>query len=450
MSRVLETLLQMAWAMEPGALENMTRIVIQHDIGLRLTKEEIDARILAARTNGGTQVSPRYHLVEGVAIIPMFGVLEKRAGFFSDVSGMVSTEAVQRDLAAALADPNVAAILLNIDSPGGSVSGVSDLGDAVFAARKQKPVYAFANGKMASAAYWIGSQAEKVFASRGSVVGSIGVYTVLYDYSQSAAKDGIKVQVVKAGAHKAAGIPGTEITPAQLTEVQREVNAWYDLFVTAVAVGRGLSASQANDLADGRVYLGAEALKVGLIDGVATLDETIQKMKPVARSIGSTRAALPSTSPTGAKTMTEEELRAAERKRAADLKAAFPNDLAFALDAAAGGLTVEQAKAKHHDKLAAELAAKDKAHAEELEKVKAANKPAGLKPLGDGNPAGKGNQGGSAKAQFAALVSATMKESGCDKAKAVSKVTAENAELHRQMLEEANPGKAELVGARIG
>src|SRR5690606_9547065 len=127
-----------------------------------------------------------------------------------------------------------------------------DVADDVFQANQTKPVVTLGEDLVASAAYYVGSQAGKFFATRSSLIGSIGVYAVLHDLSAMAAMDGVKVHVIKSAAFKGGGVPGTEITPEQLAEWQVVVDAFHRDFVQAVARGRRLSEPQARQLADGR------------------------------------------------------------------------------------------------------------------------------------------------------------------------------------------------------
>ncbi len=210
------------------------------------------------------------------AIIPIIGPMLKgqsllgRLGFQECDTSEV-TAAVNR----AASDPAIAAIILKIDSPGGSARGVGDLSDAVYAARAAKPVVAFIEDLGASAAYHVASQATKVYSNRSGVVGSIGVYAVVPDLSQLYSNIGVKVHVLRAGEFKGAGTSGTQITDAQLAEFQRVVDGLAELFVAAVARGRGFSVSKAKGLADGRVHIGQQAVAIGLVDGLATWPELV-------------------------------------------------------------------------------------------------------------------------------------------------------------------------------
>jgi signal peptide peptidase SppA len=216
---------------------------------------------------------PQYDVNNGVATISIVGPLMKYADIFTLLFGGVSSVQVQDALSAANADPSVSAVLLYIDSPGGTVSGTVDLADAV--AASTKPVFAYICDSGCSAAYWIASQARKVWINRAGYAGSIGVYGTVVDYSGMYASEGVKVNLVKAGKYKGVGEPGTEITPDDLVPLQREIDAMYELFVASVAKGRGLSPDKVRAVADGQSYIASEALALGLVDGVVSNDQVI-------------------------------------------------------------------------------------------------------------------------------------------------------------------------------
>lgn len=169
---------------------------------------------------------------------------------------------------AANADPSVKSILLAIDSPGGQVSGVHDAADKI--ASSAKPVRAHVQTLGASAAYWLASQADRVTASRGAQVGSIGAYMAVVDLSGAAEKEGVKVHVISSGPFKGAGVPGAPINADQLAEMQGRINAIRDEFVADIAKGRGESPTRINESADGRVYSSVESVSRGLIDSLAS------------------------------------------------------------------------------------------------------------------------------------------------------------------------------------
>jgi signal peptide peptidase SppA len=214
-------------------------------------------------------------LIGGVSVIPIVGVMWKDARF----RGYADTRAITDSVKAASGDDNVRAIVLRIDSPGGSVDGLAELGDAILSARGVKPVIAQVDGMAASAAYYAASQASRIVAGRMDMVGSIGTRIMLYDFSKYFSEVGIKAIPIDSSPEdrpfKSAAIQGTEITELQQADFQRIVDDYFGDFRNVVIRGRGMSAESFDAVADGRVWVGDEARKVGLIDGLATLGETL-------------------------------------------------------------------------------------------------------------------------------------------------------------------------------
>jgi signal peptide peptidase SppA len=219
---------------------------------------------------------------DGVAVIALHGVLMKHQSSMQDST---STVVARRLVRQATRSPDVQSILLHIDSPGGTVSGTPQLADDVATAAKAKPTIAYIENLCASAAYWIASQAGKIVAAPASLIGAIGTYGVIHDMSAAATLKGIKVHVVKAGAMKGAGVPGTEITAEQLAEHQRIVNDLNAFFLRGVASGRGMALAKVGELADGRVHVAAQAQQLGLIDGLQSLDATWNKLVALSSSL---------------------------------------------------------------------------------------------------------------------------------------------------------------------
>lgn len=214
-----------------------------------------------------------------VAVVPVEGVLCRYASMINDSSQPrgTSSEAVVRSLAAADADPGCSAIVMSIDSPGGTVAGIEEMCNAVNKCKKQ--VVAHVAYMACSAAYWLASQAGAIVAAETALVGNIGVYTVLEDSSAQAAMDGVKVHVVKAGRYKAIGVDGAAVTEEQLSAVQDEINGVYKSFVAAVSRGRKMPESVMEKLADGRAHGGRDAVSLRLADKVGTLEDAIALVK---------------------------------------------------------------------------------------------------------------------------------------------------------------------------
>lgn len=216
--------------------------------------------------------------VDGLAIINVSGPISKKPDIFMSIFGGSSSELIIEAFKAAVSDSSIKQILMVIDSPGGTVDGLSELGDVIFNARKKKPVTAQVTGLAASAAYYVASQATTIFVQRTDLVGSIGTRMSLVDASEAFEKEGIKIIPIDTGEFKSAGEFGTEITDAQIAEFQRIVNFFFDDFVNAIVRGRNITERRVRALADGRMFTPDQALESKLIDGVQTLDKTVDML----------------------------------------------------------------------------------------------------------------------------------------------------------------------------
>ncbi len=265
------------WAILPDKLEEIQAIYATH-----LRGEKIDIKGIEAKLGRTLENPPQegYEVVKGVAILPIQGVMAKRMNMFSQISGGMSTELVARDLRAALADPAVHAIILDTDSPGGTVAGTPELAALVHAARDQKPIVAHVNGTMASAAYWVGSAARQIFISSGvSQVGSIGILARHMDVSRAEEARGIKTTLIYAGRYKAIANEFAPLSEEGRASMQSHVDYLYSQFVGAVASHRGVPVSTVLErMADGKVFIGDQAIEAGLVDGVSTLEELIDTL----------------------------------------------------------------------------------------------------------------------------------------------------------------------------
>jgi signal peptide peptidase SppA len=277
-------LIDMFWSILPGAI-NPLRVKEAADFHLERTVSGLVATGASApqqaKAQAGAAQQPGediYDIVNGVAMIPVRGLLSKYPSFWSYFTGAKSMQELTQWVKGATADQAVNSILLQVDSPGGTVAGVSDLVQAVYDARKIKDVIAYISDLGASAAYHIASQADRIYADVDAMVGSIGTYIVVPDWSEYAKQDGVKIHVVRAGEFKGAGTPGTVITDEQLADFQRIVDESNETFLAAVARGREVGMDVVRKWADGRVHVGENARRLGLVDGIRTLDEVIVEM----------------------------------------------------------------------------------------------------------------------------------------------------------------------------
>jgi signal peptide peptidase SppA len=210
----------------------------------------------------------------GMAIIPIQGILTKRSGVFDGMLGMTSYDEIEKQISAALSDDAVQTLLLDIDSPGGETSGLFDLADFIYQGRSQKTIWAMCNDEAYSAAYGIASSAEKVFINRTSGVGSIGVIATHMDQSAFDEKQGVKYTTVFAGNRKNDLNPHEPLTSESMQTLQSEVSRLYDMFVELVARNRGLTTEAVKATEAG---LGLDAIQTGLADEILTFPECIQK-----------------------------------------------------------------------------------------------------------------------------------------------------------------------------
>lgn len=213
----------------------------------------------------------------GVAVIPIHGTLVRRTVGLEAESGLTSYAALAAQLDAALANPEVAAILLDVDSPGGESSGVFDLADRIRAATQVKPVWAVANDMAFSAAYALASAASKVFVSRTGGVGSIGVIAMHVDQSEKDAQDGVRYTAVFAGDRKNDLNPHEPISGEAHAFLKAEVHRIYGLFVETVARHRGLEPALVRDTEAG-LFFGQSAVAMGLADALGTFEDALAQL----------------------------------------------------------------------------------------------------------------------------------------------------------------------------
>ena len=211
-----------------------------------------------------------YAVVDGIAVIEIAGTLVHRGAWIGQSSGLTSYEGIAAQLQAALADPGVRGIALDIDSFGGEVAGAFDLADRIRAARAQKPVHAFVAEHALSAGYVLASQADRIILPRTGAVGSIGVVALHTDMSGALDQKGIAVTLIHAGAHKIDANPYQPLPEAVHGQMQRELEVVRFLFAETVAAGRGDRLTQTAALAtEAAVFRGTDAIAAGLADDLA-------------------------------------------------------------------------------------------------------------------------------------------------------------------------------------
>lgn len=275
------------WALEPRRFETYALIVrgwargerasIAVMADVRADVQEIEARRASATSAGGGSVR----------VLPLYGVITSRGNVMNEMSGpgSVSTQMFVASLRDALADDSVGAIVIDVDSPGGSVYQIQETGDELFAARKKKPVFAVANCLAASAAYWLGSQANHMFCTPSGEVGSIGVLAVHTDYSEANKMDGVNPTYISAGPYKTELNPDAPPSTEGVAYQQSRINDYYGAFCRAVARGRGASVGDVREkMGGGRVLGAADALAANMICGIHSFTEAIDIARDAAKT----------------------------------------------------------------------------------------------------------------------------------------------------------------------
>ena len=261
---------------------------------------QIDAAALTAgaalpaemfTTRRGERADRGYRVVDGVAVISAMGGLVHRTKLAADSSVLIGYNDLAADMEDALAKPEVHAIALVMDSPGGEVSGAFELADRIFAARGRKPIVAVADGMAASAAYLAASAADEVVLTTTSYVGSIGVVMRHVDFSRALANDGITVSHIFAGEHKIDGNPYQPLPDAVRAALQADIEGLYQMFVQTVAKHRGMDEQAVRDTRAG-VYRGVAAVAARLADRIGTVDAVVAELAARRNPAVSTAAGL--------------------------------------------------------------------------------------------------------------------------------------------------------------
>lgn len=398
--------------------------------------ESMFARAITSQRNGAKAIAPMRgrlgataNVRNGVAVIDIGGVICRTASAdWADIQ-QIEHSAITSALDVALADESVRAICLRIDSPGGSVAGMSDLITRVKAAAAQKPMHAHVGALCASAGYWIASCAATISASADAMIGSVGVLLSVTDFSQMLSNLGIKVHAITTGEHKGTGMPGTPLTDVQKGGLQTLVDDIGALFRGAVSAGRNLTGSRLDAVCTGQLFIAQAAKQNGLIDYIENESTCITRI-----SGGSGRVAL-----TAGNISTERDLAMAspnhnsaeliaERSRVSSILAAF-GDNDFSRAQIASGASLSEAKS----------AAFDAGHVANTGSVRM--------PGGEGLG---GHAGGSSAYNgegFSELVRAEM-DRGLSQPEACRIVAKRNPQAHQAYLLETNPSPAAQAAIR--
>lgn len=271
--QIVRAVRETPWAIMPGKLAEIVSMLSERHAGHRFTQEEIQARI------GQSGARRDMQMAGSVAILPVYGVISGRADMFTQMSGGTSVQRLQTTFLDAVDDDNVTAIVLDIDSPGGSTDLIPELAATIRGARGKKPLVAVANTRAASAAYWIGAQADELVVTPSGDVGSIGVFAAHSDLSGAQEKLGVKTTLISAGKFKTEGNPYEPLSDEARASIQATVDEYYDAFVGDVAKGRRVSVQTVREqYGQGRMLTAEKALTAGMVDRVETLEAAVQRL----------------------------------------------------------------------------------------------------------------------------------------------------------------------------
>jgi signal peptide peptidase SppA len=310
--------------LHPESLNTILNILSAH-IG---TQIQITGKTAALPAGIGTRSGVQAQ--GGIAVIPVCGILANKSDEFMEwLFGDTSYESIRAQFQSALSDPNITGIVLDVDSPGGEVSGCFDLVDEIYNARGVKPIYAVVNEIAYSAAYAIASAAEKIYLPRTGSAGSVGVIFEHMDQSKYDENIGVKYTPLYAGARKNDFDPHTALSPEAAQALQGIINSHYELFVKTVARNRGMSPQAVRDT-EAALYFGKNAVDVGLADSVTPRTKAMSEITKKKVKGGNMKALL-------------EKLRAAAIDTPAEMLASALAEMGFVPKAQTEGVLIPSA-----------------------------------------------------------------------------------------------------------
>jgi ClpP class serine protease len=279
LTRIRNAIYGQPWAIMQDHLEAICEIFERH---VSMDSETLEARIIEALAKSGVGGGQgqrlgfgEYEIVNGVAVLPLMGPIFPRSNMMTRMSGATSLEDFNAKFTDALSNKDVCSILIQSDSPGGSVSGLSEMATKIFSARNQsKPIVGIADGLMCSAAYMLGSQCMETYCTEGAVVGSIGTVLTVEDDSRQKENAGIKSHTLRTGPLKCIG--AGPITDDQLTELKSVVQEYFTKFKDSVV--RARAGIDIEAVSTGAFWIGSKSVDMGLTDGVSSMDEQLSRL----------------------------------------------------------------------------------------------------------------------------------------------------------------------------
>lgn len=266
--RVVKAIMDRPWAIRPEALGVIIDIVRDRSLGEVLSDEALAERLAGKAQRSESQAG-------AVAVLPLYGSIFPRANLFGAISGGTSLDVFAARLAELDADPRVSTIIIDVSSPGGTVDMVPETAEKIRNTKTR--TVAVANTEAASAAYWLASQADEFVVTPSGEVGSIGVWTAHQNMARAEEMKGVHTTLISAGKYKVEGHPFGPLEEEAAAALQSKVDAYYEMFVADVALGRQVSVDAVRSgFGEGRMLLASEALAEGMVDRINTLEQVIR------------------------------------------------------------------------------------------------------------------------------------------------------------------------------
>ena len=268
--RVLNALYCDPWLLGGGTHKMLCEIAWAHQRGEAHGPGRMEA--LTAFAESEDRIYNKVEIVDGIAVVYVAGVIGRRFSSMLNHCGVTSVDVLEEIVRDAVENPRVRGIFLDVDSPGGHVTGVPECGQVIADATRSKPVASWTGGMMCSAAYWLSAGCDALFCSDSADVGSIGVYSAFLDSSRAYENEGYSVELFARGKYKGMGMPGTSLSEEQRELIQEGVDEVYEQFTTWVAGNRRV----AEGMFEGQSVSGKAAVAAGLADAVKTRQQAFE------------------------------------------------------------------------------------------------------------------------------------------------------------------------------
>ena len=243
-----------------------------------------DPKFSASADYSAEVMSQIYSVQQNVGVISIKGSLVEGSAGYGVFYGQTGYDDIRAALVAAVSNSDVKAILLDVSSGGGQVSGVDDTAQLISRVNNVKPVVTYTGSTMGSAALWLGASANHTVAGKTAIVGSLGVIMVHLDRSRQLADAGIKPTIIRAGTEKALATPYEPLSEKAQAGLQSQADVLYAVFLNHVASSRGVSATNGDKkFGQGRVFIGQQAVDAGLVDKLGTYEDAFMKAQALSK-----------------------------------------------------------------------------------------------------------------------------------------------------------------------